>query len=151
MIYKSGVDEDLTLSDSEKPRYLLPEGCKDLYDVIRRQEEDAALQKQKAAISAVLEKLASMATKSPKIYEDLSDALKKHFKETSKELPLYVTLPDSVTVGELADMLHLKAFKLISVLVKFQIFASADSTLTFATASKVCAKLGVAVQKAGDF
>jgi hypothetical protein len=39
------VDEDLVFSESEKPRYLLPEGCKDLYDVIRRQEEADARQK----------------------------------------------------------------------------------------------------------
>jgi hypothetical protein len=38
MSYEWAVDEDLTLSDSEKPRYLLPEGCQDLNDVIRLQE-----------------------------------------------------------------------------------------------------------------
>lgn len=142
------MDDDLVFPESDKPRYLLPEGCKDLYDVIRRQEEDAALQKQKAAISAALEKYASMATKhSPSSLVQLSDALKKHWKETSKELPLRVTIPDPVTVGELADMLHLKTYKVISALVKFQVFASTGSLLPFATASQVCAHFGVAVKK----
>jgi len=146
------VDDDLEFSENERPRYLLPEGCKDLYDVIRMQERDAAVEKQKADISTALEKLASMATGSQMDYKDLSGALKKHLKETSKDLPLSVILPDPVTVGELADRLHLKAFKVIAVLFKkFQIFASADSSLPFATASQVCEHFGVAVQKAWDF
>ena len=148
MIYKWLVDDDLVFSESEKPRYLLPEGCKDLNDVIRQQEEDAALQKQKAAVFEALEKYASMAKAPQKKYQDLSDTLKKHWHETSKELPLHVTIPDPVTVGELADMLHLKAFKVISALVNFHVFASPGSTLPFATASQVCAHFGVAVQKA---
>ena len=142
------VDDDLAFSESEKPRYLLPEGCKDLYDVIRQHEEDAALQKQKAAVFVVLEKYTSMATGPHDKYQNLSGTLKKHWCETSKELPLHVTIPDSVTVGELADMLHLTAFKVISVLVNFHVFATPGSSLPFATASQVCAHFGVAVQKA---
>lgn len=43
MSYEWAVDEDLMLSDSEKPRYLLPEGCKDLNDVIRWQQKPASV------------------------------------------------------------------------------------------------------------
>ena len=149
MIYKCLVDDDLTLSESEKPRYLLPEGCKDLYDVIRRQEEDAAVRAQRAVIiSAGLEKHKSTAAaSSPGSMAHLSGALEKHFGTSSKERPLCVAIPDTVTVGDLADMLHVKTFKVISALIKFHIFASSDSTLPFPTASQVCAHFGVVVVK----
>lgn len=148
MIYECHVDDDLAFSESEKPRYLLPEGCKDLYDVIRQQELAEERRKQTEAISAALEKLAGMATKPQTTYEDLSGALKKHWQTTSKELPLSIRVPDPVTVGALADMLHVKAYVVIAALVKFHIFASADDVLPFAKASQVCTYFGVAVTKA---
>ena len=155
MIYKGLVDDDMLFSESDKPRYLLPEGCKDLYDAIRLQDEDAAVRAQRAVIiSAALEKNKSVAAasspsspSSPSSMAQLSNALEKHFGTSSKERPLCVAIPDTVTVGDLADMLHVKAFKVISALIKLHIFASSDCVLTFDTASQICTHLGVVVVK----
>jgi len=116
------VDQDLTLADSEKPRYLLPEGCKDLNDVVLLQERAFAL-------SEVEEMPAS---------------------PPSHEVPFCITIPESVAVGDLAGLLHLKPYKLISALIEFQVFASLKSEVTFETASMVCAHLGVAVKRAAE-
>lgn len=124
-VYELSVDEDPLFLDSDKPRYLLPEGCKDLNDVIRRQEEEAA----------------SGAT------------LKKHASVSAAEstLPVCITISGYVTVAALAHLLHVKPYRLISTLIKFKTFACATSVISFATASKVCAYYGVAVHKAEDF
>jgi hypothetical protein len=138
------VDEDLTLSDCEKPRYLLPEGCKDLNDVIRLQERAAAAAKAPDKhVSMPMEYVISTLA-------ELSGALEKHASAPSNELPLCVTIPDPVTVGDLAGLLHLKPYKLISALIEFNVFASLKSEVTFETASMVCAHLGVAVKKADE-
>ena len=116
------MDEDLCLSGCEKPRYLLPEGCLDLNDVIRLQEKAAT-------VSRLEERPAS----SP-----------------SNDLPFCITIPDPVAVGDLAGLLHMKPYKLISALIQFHVFASVKSEITFETASMVCAYLGVAVKKADE-
>jgi len=118
MSYEWSVDEDLMLSDSEKPRYLLPEGCLDLNDVIRLQEQEAGS----------------------------GSALKKHASESA--LPVCITISDFVTVGALAYLLKVKPYQLICALIKFKTFACATSVISFDTAAKVCAYYGVAVHKA---
>lgn len=118
MSYEWAVDEDLTLSDSEKPRYLLPEGCQDLNDVIR-------LQEQGAGGGAELTTHASVSAP-----------------------PVCITISDFVTVGALAHLLQVKPYRLICALIKFKTFACATSIISFATAAKVCAYYGVAVHKA---
>lgn len=158
MIYEWRVDEDLPPSECEKPRYLLPEGCKDLNDVIRLKERAAAIQKQRTAIfdalekyasTDALEKYASMATEhSTSILAQLSGALEKHFSAPSNELPLCITIPDPVSVGDLAGMLHLKPYQLISLLIKYKIFVNPQAEITFEIASKICTCLGVEVKKA---
>lgn len=115
------MDEDLTLSDAEKPRYLLPEGCQDLNDVIRLQEEAAgggSVRKAPASESA---------------------------------LPVCITISGLVTVGALAHLLQVKPYRLICTLIKFKTFACVTSVISFDTAAKVCAYYGVAVHKAEDF
>ncbi len=119
------MDEDLTLSDSEKPRFLLPEGCKDLNDVLRLQERAAG------ALN-VLKKHASVAA-------------------TESALPVCITISGLVTVGALAHLLHVKPYRLICTLIKFKTFACLTSVISFDTAAKVCAYYGVAVHKAEDF
>ncbi|WP_395751034.1 hypothetical protein [Prosthecobacter sp.] len=149
------MDDDLVFSESEKPRYLLPEGCKDLYDVIRRQEEDAAKQKQRDDISEALEKLAGKL--SSKAVEDtmgLPDTLGPCTLENMPGtadmnlLPTSITVPDPVTVGALAELLHVKWFRLVSVLIKLKIFVSADSVISFPMACRVCSHFGVEVKSA---
>lgn len=117
------MNEDLVLPDSEKPRFLLPEGCKDLIDAIRLQELNAAL-------AAEMEKQSA--------------------PPPAHGFPVCVTIPDSVRVEDLAGMLLLKPFDLIEALIEFHIFVSATSEISFDTAAKVCAHFGVAVHKAED-
>ena len=116
------MDDDLAFSESERPRYLLPEGCKDLYDVILRQEEADTIQKKSAVISAALEKYASKFCPVP---------------------PPSITIPDPVSVEDLARALHLKPYKLIAILLKVDCFASTKSEIAFSTAFKACALLHV--------
>lgn len=118
MGYDWAVDEDLMLSDSEKPRYLLPEGCQDLNDVIRLQESGSA-RKNDGSVPA-----------------------------SESALPVCLTISDFVTVGALAHLLQVKPYRLICALIKFKTFACATSVISFATAAKVCAYYGVAVHKA---
>lgn len=118
MSYEWAVDEDLMLSDAEKPRYLLPEGCQDLNDVIRREEQGAGS----------------------------GSVLNKHASGTA--LPVCITISDFVTVGALAYLLQMKPYRLICALIKFKTFACATSIISFDTAAKVCAYYGVAVHKA---
>lgn len=125
MRYEWGVDEDLTLSENEKPRYLLPEGCQDLNDVIRLQEVSGDR-------GAELKKNASVSAAGP-------------------SLPVCVTISGLVTVGALAYLLHVKPYRLIGTLIKFKTFVCATSVISFDTAAKVCAYYGVAVHKAEDF
>ena len=125
VVYKIGVDEDPLFLESDQSRYLLPEGCKDLNDVILLQEQDAT------SISA----------------------LKKNVDVPAAEStpPVCITLSGLVTVGALAHLLQVKPYRLISTLIQFKTFACATSVISFATASKVCAHYGVAVHKAEDF
>lgn len=117
------MNEDPGLLDFEKPRFLLPEGCKDLIDAIRLQELNAAL-------------AAAMTRQSP--------------TPAQHGLPVCVTISEFVRVDELAAMLLLKPFDLIEVLIEFHIFASTTCEISFDTAAKVCAHFGVAVHKAED-
>ncbi|WP_395741336.1 hypothetical protein [Prosthecobacter sp.] len=135
------MDKDLTLFDDEKPRYLLPEGCKDLYDVIRQQERAAAdrAARRKAGLMHA---------------ELITNWLQKHAPappfESLPPMPDSVLLPDSLTVGDLAALLHLKNYKLISILIQMQTFASASSEIGFPLACAVCRHLGVEVKRMGE-
>ncbi len=142
------MDDDLVFSENERPRYLLPEGCKDLYDVIRMQERDAAIEKERAAIrSSALEKYASKEMEDPmSTLAQLAEAFEKHLGAPAKELPQCIAIPIPVTVGELAGLLFMQPFKIISLLIKLKIFASKDSEISYETASKICAFFGVAVK-----
>ncbi len=124
-VYELSVDEDPLFLESDKPRYLLPEGCKDLNDVICLQEHAAAN----------------------------GSALKKDAATPALEPapPVCITISGLVTVGALAHLLQVKPYRLICTLIKFKTFACATSVISFATASKVCAYYGAAVHKAEDF
>jgi hypothetical protein len=59
-------------------------------------------------------------------------------------LPASLVLPVTVTVRELAAMLHRKAFVVLKVLVDADVFANPSAPLDFQTASMVCRHFGVA-------
>ncbi|MCX6850384.1 MAG: hypothetical protein NTY98_15805 [Verrucomicrobia bacterium] len=124
-VYELSVDEAPLFLEFDKPRYLLPEGCKDLYDVILLQEQAAAG----------------------------GSALKRHVSMPASEStpPVCITISGLVTVGALAHLLQVKPYRLICTLIKFKTFACITSVISFDTAAKVCAYYGVAVHKAEDF
>ncbi|MEP6667991.1 MAG: hypothetical protein ABJF10_02495 [Chthoniobacter sp.] len=94
--------EDDPQPEPEKPRFLLPDGCKDLIDVLRQREKQ----------------------------------------------PPSVTIPDPITVRELAATLHLKPFQLIGSLMELNVFATINAPLQFGVAAKLCARYGVVAVKA---
>jgi hypothetical protein len=118
------MDEDTPQQEDEKPRFLLlPDGCKDLLDALRlRQQEE----------------------KDPKLsYPHVSISI----AEPPQALPSSVTLPDPVSIRDLASALRLRPFKIIHSLIRLKIFASLDAELDFNTASTVCSQYGVVAIK----
>ena len=114
------MDEDMPQPEPEKPRFLLPDGCKDLIDALRLQRQiDGAESSQDGPSSTQLPQL----------------------------LPTSVALPDPVVVRDLASALHLKPYQVIGSLMQFNVFASFNTELDFDTASKLCSYYGVAATK----
>jgi translation initiation factor IF-2 len=67
--------------------------------------------------------------------------------EPPQELPSSVTLPDPVSIRDLASALHLKPYQVVGSLIRLKIFASLNAELDFNTASTVCSLYGVAATK----
>lgn len=115
--------EDDPQPEPEKPRFLLPDGCKDLIDVLRLQlkRQVGAWPSQPAAVS------------SP--------------GSSAKVRPPMVILPDPVTVRDLATALHLKPFQVIGFLLDFNIFSTINGSIKFSIARIVCARYGVLAKR----
>lgn len=58
-----------------------------------------------------------------------------------------IVIPDPVIVRELATALHLKWYQVVERLMDFEVFATADSSIDFPTASALCSKYGVVARK----
>ena len=116
------MDEDEPPSESEKPRFLLPDGCKDLIDAIRLQ-----------------------ASKNKKV--EIYTKITIPDQELPDNLPASVELPEFVTVKDLATALHLEAFSVIRTLMHFGLFETINSMLDFKTASLICDYYGVTPHK----
>jgi hypothetical protein len=102
----------------EKPRYLLPDGCKDLADALRLERES-----------------------------ELSAAPDDAPSPSTEPLPASITIPDPVLVRDLAAALHLKPHEIIRELMQRNIFASQYMEIEFAQAFSICADLGVVAHK----
>ena len=118
------MEEDTPQHEHERPRFLLlPDGCKDLIDALRlpqKQGDASGLADPHISFSAA---------------------------EPPQELPSSVTLPDPVSIRDLASALHLKPYKVVCSLIRLKIFASLNAELDFNTASTVCSYYGVAATK----
>lgn len=118
------MDDDTPQPENEGPRFLLlPDGCKDLIDALCLQQkpgEASELADPHVPFSAV---------------------------EPPQELPSSVTLPDPVSIRELASALHLNPYQVVLSLIRLKIFASLNAELDFNTASTVCSQYGVAATK----
>ena len=62
-------------------------------------------------------------------------------------LPKLVSVPDPISVGDLAVALHMKPFILVAALMDLNIFASLSTALDFDTVSAFCSRHGVVAHK----
>jgi hypothetical protein len=115
------MDEDTPQPESEKPRFLLPDGCKDLIDALRIQQQTDE---------------AESLPEAPAPSTDLP-----------QPLPTSVALPNPVIVRDLASALHLKPFEIIGSLMRLKVFLSLGDRLDFDTASALCSHYGVTATK----
>ena len=119
------MEEDTPQQEHEKPRFLLlPEGCKDLIDALRLHQQEGE------APALAYPHVLSSAANPP------------------QELPSSVTLPDPISIRDLAAILHLEPFKIVHSLIQVKIFASPDTEIDFTIASAICSHYGVAAIKA---
>lgn len=118
------MDEDTPEPKPERPRFLLPDGCKDLVDALR-------LQQQRAEAEGSPDPCVSAST-----------------HDTPQTLPASVTLHEPVNVRDLASALHLTPFQVVGALMQFNVFATLDTALDFETAAALCSHYGVAPTKA---
>lgn len=121
-------DEDALPSeeDSEKPRYLLPEGCKDLIDVLRRLR---ARRERRGPTGFFFDESIAPIVDVPKTLTNL-------------------TLPGAIPVRHLAFLLGQKPFQIIGLLMQMNIFATIHQEIDFATAADICAAFGVRATQA---
>jgi hypothetical protein len=112
---------DLMFYDYSKRDCLLPQGCKDLIDVLR-------LQQPKPAQERVPETI--LGKKSPPITQ-------------------YVTLPSSVSVKKLIELAGKKPFCIIADLMDLGVFENIGGSVTFDIAARVLRCYGIAAALEG--
>ena len=117
--------------------YLLPEGCKDLIDVLNLHRKEQSLN------SYFLSKLPQQFPQP--LY------LKKPIKKKTAPPPLNreITISSQISLSELATLLGQKPFKIIADLMELGIFVSAKHLLDFETASQIATKYGFTLKKSG--
>src|SRR5216684_4168323 len=117
--------------------YLLPEGCKDLNDVLKRRQKRAHY---------LLPKLPNQFAQLPKGYGTM-------IKPRKKPAPLpsvkgEIIIPAQTTVSHLAALISQKPFMIVADLMQMGVFASAWQLLGFETISRVARKYGFIAKKA---
>src|SRR5882757_732208 len=105
--------EDDHPGESEKPRFLLPDGCKDLIDALRLQGKLPP----EAPARASLKPVDANQSQPPSVEIRLTGIVGLT-AGSPKNLPASVTLSDPITVRELATALHLKPFHVIGSLME---------------------------------
>jgi hypothetical protein len=101
--------------------YLLPEGCKDLIDVIN-------LLQARPKPTIFLKAASTRANQEPPINGDL-------------------LVSETITVGELASLLRQKPFKIIADLMQLGFFATVKQSLGFEAVSQMARKYGYIAKK----
>ncbi len=100
--------------DYSKRGYLLPEGCKDLIDVINLQKSTKRQSPWQAA---------PLSTELTRVAGD-------------------IVVREGISLGEFAALLGQKPFKIIADLMEMEVFASLQQVLGFETMRKVARKYG---------
>ena len=116
--------------------YLLPEGCKDLIDVLNLHLKEQSLNPYFL----------------PKLPQQFPQPL--YLKPTKKKttpppLKSEITIPSQISVSELGTLLGQKSFKIIADLMELGTFVGANHLLDFETASKIATKYGFTLKKSG--
>lgn len=152
-----------------KRGYLLPDGCKDLMDVLKLKEQKHSLPAlpfiaTKGWSTPLVVPSPEMLKKLAKAQEGLqalalkqsSEALKKWdalkaFKTAAEKVPIkgVLTIPKKTSLFELAIMLGQKPFLIVAELMKLGFFLSSKDGVSFETASLVARKYGY-LAKRGD-
>jgi hypothetical protein len=112
------MDEPGT-SPEEKPRFLLPDGCKDLIDALRLERED---NHEVAAETSV-----------PLTFET--------------KVPTAVWIREPITVRDLATALAIPPHRVVAALMTLNVFASLTTEIDFTQAAGVCWHYGVIAHK----
>ncbi|MGI6028831.1 MAG: translation initiation factor IF-2 [Candidatus Heteroscillospira sp.] len=71
----------------------------------------------------------------------------RQFFELAKKAPVRVSIPDEISVGELASRMKKSAAEVIKQLVKLGVFASVSEIIDYDTAALVAMELGCKVEK----
>jgi hypothetical protein len=117
--------------------YLLPDGCKDLYDVLKLKQQRGHYQ---------LSKL-------PKVYAHLPKGYGTMIKPPKKAAPLppvkgEIIIPVQTTVSQLGALLSQKPTLIIADLMEMGVFAGASQLLGFETICRVARRYGFIAKKA---
>ena len=80
--------------------------------------------------------------------ESEADKMRRIQLERIKKTPITVTVPEQITVGELAAMMKKTAAELIKVLLKFGVMATVTQTIDYDTAEIVVTEMGCKIKKA---
>ncbi len=131
--------EDPLEPEPEKPRFLLPDGCKDLIDALRLQEEEARKSQPQPPHPPQ--------PQAPAVVECSVTFVPPKRKNPPKGLPANVKLPELISVRDLSALLGLKPVELMGSLMAFNVFASFDMRLRFELASALCSHYGVVAHR----
>lgn len=70
---------------------------------------------------------------------------------SDKDEPEYphrtIRIPDPVVLRDLASAMNIKPFAVIRDLMGFEVYATLDSQIDFATASRLCAQHGIVARR----
>jgi hypothetical protein len=120
--------------DYTKRGYLLPEGCKDLIDVLKRNQQHEQHQ------------LPKQHTQLPKEYETVLQPLKQ--PAPLPPIKGEIIIPAQTSVSQLATLLGLKQFQIIADVMQLGFFVTAKQPLSFEIIASVARKHGFIAKKA---
>jgi hypothetical protein len=121
--------------------YLLPEGCKDLMDVLKLKGPQHLSAKSLPLI---------LPEKAVKMWGIQAFQWAKAFESAIPNVPIkgVLRIPKQISVAQLAAMLGQKPFQIIAEMMTLGIFL--DKELDFKSASKIAQKHGFFVQRANE-
>ncbi|HSU53154.1 MAG TPA: translation initiation factor IF-2 N-terminal domain-containing protein [Candidatus Dormibacteraeota bacterium] len=128
--------------DYSKRGYLLPPGCKDLIDMLRMEQSKNAM-----PLYQFGESLEESQEPAP-WWDFKSKPSKKKSAFSSPKTELgEITIPEKISVAEIAAMIGQKPFKIIADLMQMDVFTTLHADIDFEVAAKVLRKYGLIAKK----